>query len=102
MKPLRVAWKHLGRVGEAGSPLSDVSGLGPALEFLPQEDLHLVLSLWLPHPKMESMVPHKLTTPSPSSSNDQHVSHLTSFPPLPKFPPPYYFEVNPRIISFHV
>lgn len=29
-------------------------GLGPALEFLPQEDLHLVLSLWLPHPKMES------------------------------------------------
>ena len=103
MKPLRMGWEHLGRVGEVCSPLSDVSGQGPALEFLPQEDLHLILlSPWLSHPQNGANGATQTYNPITSSSNDQHVSHLTSFPPLQKFPPLYYFEVNPRIISFHV
>lgn len=52
MKALRMGWKHLERVGEVYGPLSDVSGLGPALEFLPQDKLHLILLCrWLPRPR---------------------------------------------------
>lgn len=52
MKALRMGWKHLERVGEVYGLLSDVSGLGPVLEFLPQDNLHLILlSPWLPDPR---------------------------------------------------
>lgn len=43
--------QHLGRVGEVRNPLSDVSGLGPAFEFMLQEDLNQLLPLAYPSPK---------------------------------------------------
>lgn len=87
-----------GESREARSPLSDVSGLGPALEFLPGGPSPGP-PLWLPHPPNGVNGATQTYNPITQPSNDQHVSHLTSFHPFQSFLP-IILKLIPELYHF--